>query len=412
MQPEELFALALGLNKPWKVVGVAFSSENKRLDINIDFERGAMFPCPVCGDLVPAYDSVDKTWRHMNFFQHEAYLTARTPRVKCPKEGCGVKMVAVPWARAGSNFTLLFEALTMALAREMPVKVEAAFLGEHDTRIWRIIDHYVEDARTRVDFSTVTRLGIDETSAKRGHNYVALFHDMDTKRLLFAVAGKDHSTVKAFAEDFKRHNGCLGNISAVCIDMSQAFIKGVTEVFPNAQITFDPFHLIQIMNKALGQVRAEEAKLFPEVLKGSRYAFLKNPENLTQKQDETLVKLSGYNLKTGRAYLIKLALQDVYFASSRKDAEALLKSWYNWSIRCQIEQVRKVAKCIKEHWDGILAWFDSKLSNGYVEAINGLLQAAKRRARGYRTTKNLINMAYLIAGKLDFGLPAWATHTK
>ena len=132
----------------------------------------------------------------MNFFQYEAYLTARTPRVKCPKDGCGVKLVAVPWARAGSSFTLLFEALTMALAREMPMKIEAAFLGEHDTRLWRIIDHYVEKARTQVDCSEVARLGIDKTSAKRGHNYVTLFHDMDEKRLLFATAGKDHTAVE------------------------------------------------------------------------------------------------------------------------------------------------------------------------------------------------------------------------
>jgi transposase len=103
--------------------------------------------------------------------------------------------------------------------------------------------------------------------------------------------------------------------------------------------------------------------------------------------------------------LIKLALQDVYFAPSRLEADALLKGWYRWAIRSQIDPVRKVAKTIKEHWNGILAWFDSKLSNGYVEAVNGLIQAAKRRARGYKTTKNLINMAYLIAGKLDFGLP-------
>jgi transposase len=405
MRPEELFGLALGIEDPWQVVSVVFSKEAKRLDINIDFKRGASFPCPVCGDLVSAYDTVDKTWRHMNFFQYETYLTARIPRVKCPKEGCGVKLVEVPWARAGSGFTLLFEALIMVLAREMPIKIEATHLGEHDTRIWRVIDHYVGEARTREDFSEVKRLGIDETSAKRGHNYVALFHDMDKKRLLFATAGKDHNTVIAFAEDFKLHKGCLGSISAVCIDMSKAFIKGVKDVFPNAEITFDPFHVIQLMNKALGEVRTEEAKLFPEVLKGSRYAFLKNPENLTEKQDETLVKLSNYSLKTGRAYMIKLALQDVYFAPSRKDAEALLKSWYNWSIRSQIDQVKKIAKTIKEHWNGILAWFDSKLSNGYVEAINGLLQAAKRRARGYRTTKNLINMAYLIAGKLDFRLP-------
>jgi transposase len=228
---------------------------------------------------------------------------------------------------------------------------------------------------------------------------------MDEKRLLFATEGKDHTTVKAFIEDFKLHNGCPENVTSACIDMSKAFIKGIKEELPNAEITFDPFHVIQLMNKALGKVRAEEAKLFPEVLKGSRYAFLKNPENLTEKQDETLVKLSNYQLKTGRAYLIKLALQDVYFAPSRLDAEALLKSWYNWSIRSQIEQVRKVAKTVKEHWNGILSWFDSKLSNGFVEAINGLIQAAKRRARGYRTTKNLINIAYLIAGKLDFALP-------
>ena len=412
MQPEELFALALAVNDPWQVVGVSFSKDSNRLDIKIDFKRGSLFPCPVCGELVPAYDSVDKTWRHMNFFQYEAYLTARTPRVKCPTEGCGVKLVTVPWARPGSSFTLLFEALTITLAREMPINIESKFLGEHDTRIWRIIDHYVEKARSIVDFSEVKRLGVDETSAKRGHNYITLFHDMDERRLLFATAGKDHTTIEDFVSDFRLHNGLPEKISCVCIDMSKSFIKGITEVFPQAEITFDPFHVIQMMNKALGQVRAEDAKLFPDVLKGSRYAFLKNPENLTDKQDEMLVKLSSYKLKTGRAYLIKLALQDVYFATSRKDAEALLKSWYNWAIRSQIEQVKKVAKSIKEHWAGILAWFDSKLSNGYVEAINGLIQAAKRRARGYKTTKNLINMAYLIAGRLDFGLPAWVTHTK
>ncbi len=405
MQPEELFGLALGINDPWHVSNIAFSKEQSRLDISIDFKRGATFPCPVCGDLVTAYDTVEKTWRHMNFFQYETYLTARTPRVKCPKEGCGVKLVAVPWARSGSGFTLLFEALAMALAREMPINIEAAHLGEHDTRIWRIVDYYVAEARTRADFSEVSRLGVDETSSKRGHNYITLFHDMDQKRLLFATEGKDHTTVKAFAEDLKLHNGDPEKITSACIDMSKAFIKGIREEIPNAEVTFDPFHVIQLMNNALGAVRTEEAKLFPELLKGSRYVFLKNPENLTEKQDKTLVKLSHYRLKTGRAYLIKLALQDVYFSPSRLEAEALLKGWYGWAIRSQIDPVRKVAKTIKEHWNGILAWFDSKLSNGYVEAVNGLIQAAKRRARGYKTTKNLINMAYLIAGKLDFALP-------
>lgn len=405
MNPESLFGIALGIAPPWEVEGIEFSKEAKRLDIKIGFQRGATFACPVCGSPAPAYDTSEKTWRHLNFFQYEAYLTARVPRVKCPNADCGVKQVQVPWARAGSGFTLLFEALVMALVREMPVKVAAALLGEHDTRIWRVLDHYVQIARAQADYSEVERVGIDETSARRGQDYISLFFDLDRKRLLFGTEGKGHETVKAFTEDLKAHSGAPENVTAACIDMSKAFIKGIKEALPNAEITFDPFHLIQLMNDALGKIRAEEARLFPELLKGSRYAFLKNPENLTEKQDETLVRLSHYRLKTAKAYQIKLALQDVYFAATRKDAEALLKSWYNWAIRSQIEQVKKVARTVKDHWNGILAWFDSKLSNGFLEAVNGLIQAAKRRARGYRSPKNLINMAYLIAGKLDFRLP-------
>ena len=405
MNPESLFAMALGITSPWEVEGIEFSQESKRLDIRIGFHRGATFACPVCGTAAPAYDTSEKTWRHLNFFQYDAYLTARVPRVKCPNAGCGVKQVQVPWARSGVGFTLLFEALVMALVREMPVKVAAALLGEHDTRIWRVLDHYVQSSRAQVDHSEVTRVGIDETSARRGHDYISLFFDLDQRRLLFGTEGKDHATVKAFTEDLKAHKGDPEKVTAACIDMSKAFIKGITEALPNAEITFDPFHLIQQMNDALSKVRAEEARLYPEAMKGSRYAFLKNPENLTEKQDETLVRLCNYRLKTARAYLIKLALQDVYFAHDRKDAEGRLKSWYSWAIRSQIEPVKKVARTIKSHWNGILAFFDSQLSTGFLEAVNGLIQAAKRRARGYRSTKNLINMAYLIAGKLDFRLP-------
>lgn len=405
MNPESLFAIALGITPPWEVEGIEFSKENKRLDIKIGFTRGATFACPVCGAAAPAYDTKEKTWRHLNFFQYDAYLTARVPRVKCPNSGCGVKRVSVPWARPDSGFTLLFEALLMTLVREMPVKIAAALLGEHDTRIWRVIDHYVQSARAQVDNSGVRRVGMDETSARRGQDYVTLFFDMDQRRLLFGTEGKDHKTVKAFTEDLKAHNGSAENVTAASLDMSKAFIKGVREFLPNAEITFDQFHLIQHMNDALSKVRAEEAKIFPEQMRGSRYAFLKNPENLTEKQDEILTRLCNYRLKTARAYLLKLALQEVYFASTREEGEGKLKSWYNWAIRSQIDQVRKVARTVKYHWNGILAWFDSKLSNGFIEAINGLIQSAKRRARGYRSTKNLINMAYLIAGKLDFRLP-------
>lgn len=405
MTPESLFSIALGIVPPWVVEGIEFSKESKRLDIKISFQRGAMFPCPVCGAESPVHDTSDKEWRHLNFFQYEAYMIARVPRVSCPNAGCGVKQVQVPWARPGSGFTLLFEALVMALVREMPVNAASALLGEHDTRMWRVIDHYVQDARSRADYSDVKRIGVDETSARKGQDYISLFFDMDKRRLLFGTEGKDNETVKEFVRDFKAHNGAPENITDASIDMSKAFIKGIKEQLPNTKITFDPFHLIKIMNDALAKVRSEEAQLYPDLMKGSRYVLLKNIETLTEKQNTVLTRLCTFRLKTSRAYLIKMALQDVYFAPSRATAEEHLKSWYKWAVRSQIEQVKRVARTVKNHWDGILSWFDSKLSNGYVEAINGLIQSAKRRARGYRSTKNLINMAYLIAGKLDFRLP-------
>jgi len=405
METETLFALALGIVPPWKVDGITFSKEEKRLDIRIGFGRGATFPCPVCGTESPVHDTSEKIWRHLNFFQYETQLTARVPRVKCPNATHGVKQIAVPWARPNSGFTLLFEAFTMALVREMPVKAAAGLLDEHDTRLWRVIEHYVQRARKQADFSDVQRVGMDETSARKGHDYISLFFDMDQRRLLFATEGRDHKTVLAFTDDLRDHKGDPEKITAASLDMSQAFIKGVTTSLPNAAMTFDPFHLIKHMNDALSQVRAEEAKLYPDLMKGSRYSFLKNPENLTEKQHETLFRVCEYRLKTARAYLIKLALQDVYFSATREEAEASLKRWYNWAIRSQITQVRAVARTVKNHWAGILSWFDSHLSNGFIEAINGLIQATKRRARGYRTTNNLINMAYLVAGKLEFNLP-------
>jgi transposase len=405
MNPEALFAVALGISPPWEVVGVEFSQQNKRLEIRIDFPRGARFACPVCGAEAPVYDTTEKTWRHLNFFQYEAYLTARVPRTNCPNQGCGTKQVSVPWSRAGSGFTLLFEALVMALARQMPVNAIAQLLQVHDTRLWRIIRRYVGSARAAEDFSGVTRLGADETRVRRGHDYVTFFFDMDARKLLFGTCGKDHTTVERFVADFEAHGGNPHAVTDACIDMSKAFIKGLKENFPNAVLTFDQFHVIKLMNDVLGKIRAQEARQFPEELRKTRYLFLKNPDRLTQEQEQRLRSLTRFDLGSIRAYTLKLALQFVYFAKDREEAERLLKRWYRRAIRSKVERIVRLAKTVKEHWSGILSYFDSRLTNGFLEGINSLIQAAKAKARGYRNPDNLIAMAYLIAGKLKFPQP-------
>jgi hypothetical protein len=131
---------------PWSATRSDFDAAVRRLDIQIDFAAGSRFACPACGAPdCPAHDTDQMTWRHLNFFQHQAYLHARVPRVRCTK--CGVKKIAVPWARPDSGFTLLFEALLMSLVSAMPVNTVARLVGERDTRLWHVIHHHVERPR-------------------------------------------------------------------------------------------------------------------------------------------------------------------------------------------------------------------------------------------------------------------------
>jgi transposase len=399
MNENQLFQAALALLPPWLVSRCSFDESAGRLDIHLDFPRGGAFPCPVCGVLCKAYDTDELTWRHLNFFQHQAFLHARTPRVKCAH--CGIHRVAVPWARPDSGFTLLFEAFVMTLAKSMPVLAVARLVNEHDTLIWRMVTHYVDAARAKADHSTVTQVGVDETASRRGQDYVSLFVDLELRKVLFATPGKDASTVAVFAQDLKAHGGDPKAVTEVSADMSQAFAKGIAASLPNAQITFDKFHVVSLVNNAVEKVRRLERIDHPELV-GSRYVWLKNPENLTARQWEQFDDLDVVNshLKTARAYQIRLVFQDLFNQPADK-AESFLDKWYFWATHCRIPAIIDVAKTIRRHQHGILRWFISGINNGILEGMNSLVQAAKAKARGYRSERNLATIIYLIAGKLD-----------
>ena len=399
---DTLFAQALGLEKPWTVDRITFSEADKRLDIYLDFSRGSKFTCPVCGRKdVPAYDTHRKSWRHLNFFQHQAYLHASEPRVKCPD--CGVKNAQLPWARPDSGFSLLFEALIMVLARDMPVKAIARLLGEHDTRVWRVIQHYVGLARKQEDYHDVRRIGVDETSRKRGHHYVSIVADLDRSKVIFATEGKGKKVIGQFSNDFHDHNGDPDAIREVCCDLSPSFIEGIENCIPNARVTFDRFHVMKIVNEAVDKVRREEQQEYP-ALKKSRYIWLKNPENLKIEQSNRLEELSKLNLKTAQAYQFKLNLRE-FWKLPYDEAFRYLTDWIWWALTSNLEPMKEAARTILRHWEGIVAFTETKISNGVLEGINSLVQAARNKARGYRTVEYFITIIYLIAGKLNFQLP-------
>ncbi|MES0447356.1 MAG: ISL3 family transposase [Desulfobacterales bacterium] len=405
---EALFSKALRLESPWEIQKIEFSEEEGIIRILVDFPRGSEFCCPVCGKPVKAYDTQTKKFRHLNFFQYECYFVVRIPRIKCTDDG--VKQVEVPWAREGADFTYLFESFAMTLVREMPVNRVSKILKVDDNKLWRMMHYYTEAAREEENYSEVTSIGIDETSRARGHDYVTLFVDLSKRRTVFVEKGKGAATISAFVHDFKAHHGSPTAITDASIDMSPAFVKGIKENLPCAQITFDKYHIMKIINSAVDKVRKAEVK-DQNILRGLKYIFLKNRINLTPSQLADLRHIESMpklNLKTIRAYHIRENFQEIYKAKSRKGFEIALKKWYFWATHSRIEWMIDAAKMIKRHWDGVLRWFDSKINNGILEGLNGIVQAARAKARGYRTFKNYAAMIYLLTGKLDYskvGLP-------
>src|SRR5258708_819529 len=235
MDPRDVFSLGLGLSAPWKLAGQRLDTQKRPHELHLEVvaDRGALFPCPDCQRACKAHDLESFTWRDLKFFQHHWYITARVPRVDCPDHG--VKRVTVPWARAGSRFTLLFEQAALILAREMPVASAARFVGITDKRLWRVLQHYGARAVGEFDLGSVRAVGLDETASKRGHNYVTVFIDMDRadKPVIFVTPGKGKACVAAFRAFLLSHRGEPTRVAEVVCDMSPAFLAALPESFPN-----------------------------------------------------------------------------------------------------------------------------------------------------------------------------------
>ena len=369
---------------------MALDTGKRRIDFEVGCEAKRL-NCPACGAADQGvHDRIRRDWRHLDFFQFEAWLHADVPRVNCG--ACGkTSQAPVPWAREGSGFTLLR------------------------------ISHHVPAARARDDMSQVRLIGIDETSVKKGHEYITVVHDLEAKRLLFACPGRYHSTLAAFAKDLTAHGGEPTAVAHACMDMSAAYTKGVSESLPMAEISFDRFHVIALANDAMDSVRRHEMREQPaavrkamggadkKVLKGLLWGMRKNPSEWSAKQTNAMHWLQHSNLKSARAWRLKQALREVYAqgvgANCAQAAGGALRAWISWAKRCRLEPFKRLAQTLSARFDGVVRGMLDGRSNAYVEAMNGLLQQTKTAARGFRTVENFIHIAYLRMSKLAH-LPA------
>jgi transposase len=397
----KVFEAALGIVSPWYINGIDFDANGKLLTISVDFVAGTRFTVLGVEGMHAVHDTVTKSYRHLNFFQHECRLEVRVPRVRLPDGG--IRQVEPDWAGRLAGFTLLFEALIIAMCREMTFTAVSRLVGISWHQVVAICKRYVDLGLKQSDFSEVKRLAADETSKSRGHDYITLVADADERRVLFVTEGKDAKTIQEFAADFAAHGGEPQSVEPISIDMSPAFIKGVSDYLPNAQVTFDKFHIIAHANTAVEETRRIEQRTDPSI-KGLRWKLLKDRENLAPaaRADLDAFITNVATKRTARAWLYKEQLREILQRKQANVARAMLGQWATNVMRSKVEPMKEVAKLVRSHLDGIVAWTQTRQTNGFLEAINGLFQAAKRKARGYGSFSTIRTVVFLLAGKLDF----------
>jgi transposase len=413
MTPEKLFHQMLGLADQWEVFQCEFDQAEGLVRLHVQETKGFWnnYRCPHDQGEVTCYDHTEElVWRHLNVFEHRCELHCRLPRTKC--RTCGkIERVTPPWEGLSKHFTQSFEAFALLLIREMPVATAAQMLGESDTRLWRMLFAHLEVAYRRSDMSEVVCVGMDEMNLRKGREYLTIFADLKAKRVLFATEGRDKETFARFIAEWEKHAGHRHQLKQVSMDMSRAYRSAVPEWCRNAEIVFDKYHVIAHVNAAVDQVRKYELRYGPwsvrAALKKSLWLWRKNPENLSAQEKDRLAGIEHKNLWTAKAYQMRLVLQDIYRSSDAIQAKRRFAVWCRW-VRMVSHQAPRhyfaamlgSAKMVLRHLDGILAHWKEKITNAFMEGLNSVFSATKRRARGYSSSEYLIAMLYLVAGKL------------
>ena len=391
----------LQVSNPWQIGNIELNELEKKVDVYIDYSKGSQFACPVCKKISKIHDSSYRQWRHLDICDYRCYLHIKIPRTNCPAHG--VKVIKeMDFGRINTHFSFKFEQLIMSKVREMSVSAIAKEIGEVDTTIWSVLNYYIPKAIAKqLDLSATKRIGVDETSNKPGHSYTTIFTDSDTKKVIFVTQGKDQETFGAFYQEMFQHMGEPNNIEQISMDMSKSFIAGKEFYFPTAEVVFDRFHIKKGLNEAIDTVRKQEVKS-NESLKETKYIWLKNEKNLTEKQKKTLGDfLKDCSTNTAKAYSLKNGFDELWKVQNQA-VEPLLEEWCKKADALILAPVNKFVKTLKNHWKGVLNSITTQVTNAFAEGLNSIVQLVKSRARGFRNHDNFKNMIYLLGNDLNF----------
>lgn len=399
MDTKELCSLGLNLPEPWYVKEVHIEQNGAELILHIDIGHKARTNFKFDGSDYPVYDHQKRTWTHLNFFEHKCQLHARVPRVKLPDGK--VKLVSVPWAEPGSSFSLKYEYdVIQMIEGGMSASGVGKRLGIGAQRVFRIIRRHVSHALATQDIAEVKELSVDETSSRKGHNYLTILADRKAKKVVGVAVGKDKDAFAHALVDMEVRGGDRKKVRAVTMDMSRSYIAGVNEYMLQADIVFDRFHVVKKMNEAVDQIRKVDRKNY-DGLRNSRYLWLKNRNNLTEEQKTEVEKLSLACPNIGEAYRLKELLKIVLDNAYRQRKITPLNEWIKEAWKSKLEPIRRFINMLRNHWYGIKGYFYRLSTNAYAERVNLKIQEIKRVAKGFRNIHNFMIMIYFHLGGLN-----------
>lgn len=399
----EHYALLLGLGDSWLVDDVDLDLADKKVVIKLSRNPDAPVCCSGCRQQRPLKDHApERQWRHLYTMQFETVLVARTPRTKCPD--CGVLNAEIPWAEPHGRFTLFFEAFAIRVLKAASSIDQACdLLGLTWHTACTIITRAVERGLERRELDEVTCVGMDEKSFGKGQDYVSIMTDIDGQRVLEVAPGRTKEAANSLWNTLS--NEQKAEVKAVAMDMWSAFMTSAAEHVPDADIVHDRFHISKHLGEAVDKVRRAENKALKaegdERLTGSRYLWLINEENHSDKQADEFESLKEAQLKTSRAWAIRELFRGFWDQPGPYTGRKFFERWYSWAVRCRLKPVVKVAKMLKKHLDRIATWFDHRITNAMAEGFNSRIQSLKAAARGFRNFTNYRNRILFFCGKLE-----------
>lgn len=390
----------LGVKEPWRVCAVIREAEAERVCVRIEWRAGIAPLCPECGQTGVWHDSREREWRHLDAMGHEVRLRCAVPRCRCAVHG--VKGVGVPWAEPESRHTLHFEAFAVAVMLACRSLTQAAdLLRLHWDSVQRLIDRAVARGLARRSTAGVCRVGLDEKSFQRGQRYVSLMSDLEGRRVLEVVPGRD--TAQALALWAALPESQRAKVEAAAMDMGANFVAATREAAPQAAIVHDRFHVSQHLNKAVDKTRREEARRLEakgdQTLKRTRWLWLHG--TVPQEHQASFAELLEMNLKTAKAWCYKEQMIEFWSQPNAAAGERFFTQWYRAVMRSKLEPLKKVARTLKTHLVHLLTYFQHPITNALTEGFNSKIQAIKADARGFRRFENYRARILFFCGKLN-----------